>query len=93
MDATKRHNSTVTDKQLEVLIRIDAGCREDRLGRSPTLRRIAVSLGIAKSTVYQHIEALKEKGLVDGEPWCQRAVTVTDAGRDLLKAAYERTSP
>lgn len=75
----------LTDVQFATLDLIDAGCKLDRMKRAPTIRSLAAARGVAKSTVFQTVEQLKTKGLVDGEPSIPRSLSVTDLGRSVLK--------
>lgn len=55
-------NLNLTPKQLHILTRI----RDFRLahGYSPTLQELASELGVSRVTVFEHVEALIEKGLL-----------------------------
>lgn len=49
---------------------------------------IAKSLGVSHVTVHKTVKRLKAAGLVNAEPY--RAVTLTEAGRDLARESRER---
>ena len=66
----------VTPRQLEIL-RLIRGCRISR-GFSPTMQELADRLGISKVTVFRHIEALEEKGLLKRSPHKARSLTLSD---------------
>ena len=65
----------LTDRQKQVL---DFIRREiDDRGRPPTLREIAVAMGIRNATgVYCHLHALKEKGYIDWEDGLSRSIRI-----------------
>lgn len=66
----------VTPRQLEILRLI----RDFRLSRgfSPTMQELADRLGISKVTVFQHIEALEEKGLLQKSRHRARSLALSD---------------
>lgn len=76
----------LTDKQAEVLCVIYDGCKADSLRRSPSLKNIAVAIGIAKSTAGQHVEALIKAGCVEGDPFTSFALDMTDLGTNTVEA-------
>lgn len=65
----------LTPRQLEILTMIRDGRRRD--GYSPTLQEMADELGISKITVFEHVEALIEKGLVTRSTNRARSLEVT----------------
>jgi repressor LexA len=76
----------ITPKQLVVLQEIDAF--QNRQCYSPTMEEIARSLGIRRPTVFEHIEELREKGLIelsekDKAP--ARSLRVTKTAKKFLK--------
>ena len=66
----------VTPRQLEILRLI----RDWRISRgfSPTMQELADRLGISKVTIFQHVEALEEKGLLKRSPHRARSLTLSD---------------
>lgn len=54
-----------TPKQLKILQAIDE-CRRKE-GYSPTMQELADKFGISKVTVFEHVQALERKGLLDRE--------------------------
>ncbi len=65
----------LTPKQLNVL-RIVHDTRR-RLGYSPTMQEIADALRVSKVTVFEHVEALIEKGALHRDPNKARSLTVS----------------
>lgn len=65
----------LTPKQLNVL-RIVHDSRR-RLGYSPTMQEIADALRVSKVTVFEHVEALIEKGALHRDPNKARSLTVS----------------
>ncbi len=65
----------LTPKQLNVL-RIVHETRR-RLGYSPTMQEIADALRVSKVTVFEHVEALIEKGALHRDPNKARSLTVS----------------
>lgn len=66
----------VTPKQLNVLqlirtSRLERGC-------SPTMQELADQLGVSKVTVFEHVEALVRKGIVNREPNKARSLSICD---------------
>ena len=77
---SKAHESRrLTPRQLEILTLIRDGRRRD--GYSPTMQEIADQLGVSKVTVFEHVEALIEKGLLRRLPHKARSLEVTDSAR------------
>ncbi len=66
----------VTPRQMEVL-RLIRDFRVRR-GFSPTMQELANSLSVSKVTVFQHIEALEEKGLLQRSPHRARSLELSD---------------
>ncbi len=80
----------LTPKQLKVL-RIVRDTRR-RMGYSPTMQEIADELRISKVTVFEHVEALIEKGALQRDPNKARSLTVSpevslpeDEGFDVVE--------
>jgi len=65
----------LTPKQLKVL-RIVHETRR-RLGYSPTMQEIADALRVSKVTVFEHVEALIDKGALNRDPNKARSLTVS----------------
>ncbi len=65
----------LTPRQLEILVMIRDTRRS--YGYSPTLQEIADQLGISKITVFEHVEALIDKGLLTRRSNKARSLDVT----------------
>lgn len=65
----------LTPRQLEILTMVRDGRRRE--GYSPTLQEMADELGISKITVFEHVEALLEKGLLTRSTNKARSLEVT----------------
>ncbi len=77
----------VTDKQADVLVVIHDAIVSDPLDRSPTIKRIAIKLGIGKTTVFQHIERLQIHKCVECEnPGQVHGLTMTATGNRVVSA-------
>jgi repressor LexA len=68
---------TPTPKQLAILTAIRDYRR--RQGFSPTMQELADQLGVSKVTVFEHVEALERKKLLQREPHRARSLTVHPA--------------
>ena len=79
----------VTPRQLDIL-RLIRDFRSNR-GYSPTMQELADQLGISKVTVFQHIEALAEKGLIRKSRHRARSLALTD--RVEFQDQHEHTFP
>ena len=82
--ARSRKNETdptlcLTPRQLEILKMIRDGRRVN--GFSPTLQEIADELGISKITVFEHVAALLEKGLLTRRSNRARSLELTSRVR------------
>ena len=66
----------VTPRQMDILRLI----HQHRLSRgfSPTMQELADRLGISKVTVFQHVEALEEKGLLQRSPHRARSLALSE---------------
>ncbi len=66
----------LTPRQLRIVQLI----RDQRiaLGYSPTFQELADGLGISKVTVFEHVEALIKKGVLDREPNKARSLSIRD---------------
>lgn len=69
----------LTPRQLEILTLVRDGRRSH--GYSPTLQEIADHLGISKITVFEHVEALLEKGLLTRRTNRARSLELTSLAR------------
>lgn len=69
----------LTPRQLEILTHVREARRS--LGYSPTLQEIADELGISKITVFEHVEALIEKGMLTRRSNRARSLALTSSAR------------
>ncbi|MCO6436857.1 MAG: transcriptional repressor LexA [Phycisphaerae bacterium] len=69
----------VTPRQMEILRMIRDGRRAN--GYSPTLQEMADELGISKITVFEHVEALLEKGMLTRRSNKARSLELTNSAR------------
>ncbi|HBG27507.1 MAG TPA: hypothetical protein DDX75_10475 [Phycisphaerales bacterium] len=82
---------TLTPRQFQVLKLVDSS-RQNRC-YSITLQELADLLGTSRTTVFEHIAGLKEKGLLSADPGKARSLNLTSKALKLLKeAAIEDTS-
>ena len=79
----------VTPRQLDIL-RLIRDFRSNR-GFSPTMQELADQLGVSKVTVFQHIEALAEKGLIRKSRHKARSLALTD--RVEFQDQHDQTLP
>ncbi len=68
--------ANLTPKQLRI-IELIRECREEH-GYSPTIQELADALGIAKVTVFEHVEALIRKGVLQREANRARSLSMPD---------------
>ncbi len=68
---------TPTPKQLAVLTAIRDSRR--RRGFSPTMQELADLLGVSKVTIFEHVQALERKGLLERKPHKARSLTLHPA--------------
>lgn len=68
--------ANLTPKQLRI-IELIRECREEH-GYSPTIQELADALGIAKVTVFEHVEALIRKGVLQREANKARSLSMPD---------------
>ena len=66
----------VTPRQMDIL-RLIRDSRRNR-GFSPTMQELADRLGISKVTVFQHVQALEEKGLLKRSRHKARSLALSD---------------
>ncbi len=69
----------LTPRQLEILTHVREARRN--LGYSPTLQELADELGISKITVFEHVEALIEKGMLTRRSNRARSLALTSSAR------------
>lgn len=67
----------LTPKQLRIYDLVRQWRRER--GYSPTMQELADELGVSKVTVFEHVEALVEKGVLSRNPNKARSLALTDA--------------
>ncbi len=79
----------VTPRQLDIL-RLIRDFRSNR-GFSPTMQELADRLGVSKVTVFQHLEALVEKGLIRKSRHKARSLALTD--RVEFQDQHDQTLP
>lgn len=77
---------SVSDAQLRVLMTVHEACDADTLGRSPTIRQLSLTLGIAKGTVFQYLTALHRHGCIEREPQVARSIRLTGTGYEVISA-------
>ena len=71
----RRANTQLTPRQLEILTLIRDSQRNYRY--SPTMQELADELDISKVTVFEHIDALVEKGMLKRLPHRARSLQLT----------------
>jgi repressor LexA len=64
-----------TPKQLKLLQAIDDWRRRE--GYSPTMQELADQLGVSKVTVFEHVQALERKGLLDRQKHKARSLNLS----------------
>ena len=79
----------VTPRQLDIL-RLIRDFRSNR-GFSPTMQELADRLGVSKVTVFQHLEALVEKGLIRKSRHKARSLALTN--RVEFQDQHDQTLP
>ncbi len=79
----------VTPRQLDIL-RLIRDFRSNR-GFSPTMQELADQLGVSKVTVFQHLEALVEKGLIRKSRHKARSLALTN--RVEFQNQHDQTLP
>ncbi len=79
----------VTPRQLDIL-RLIRDFRSNR-GFSPTMQELADQLGVSKVTVFQHLEALIEKGLIRKSRHKARSLGLTN--RVEFQDQHDQTLP
>jgi repressor LexA len=84
----KQPNSQITPRQLEVLSVIDRF--QDRQCYSATIAEIAGELGVSRTTVFEHVAALREKKLLTKSKGKARSSKITQQGRQLLDEQQQK---
>ncbi len=79
-----------TPRQLQLLKAI----RTFQVSRcySPTIGELALQFGISRSTAFEHITELRQKGLLSGSPGRARSLTLTSKAQNLLSNFIEHSS-
>jgi repressor LexA len=57
------------------------------------MQELAESLGISKTSIFERIEGLKEKGLLSASPGRVRSLSLTTKAQKLLKSQTETNEP
>jgi len=82
----------ITRRQLEVLQAFHQNQKD--MGLAPTLEELGKSLGVNRVTVYGHIQALLQKGLLENLlPGASRGLDLTHEGQTLLAPQPPKTGP
>jgi len=77
----------LTPRQLQVLKLIDS-FRKNRC-YSITLQELADLLGTSRTTVFEHVAGLKEKGLLSANPGKARSLSITTKAQRLLESQID----
>ncbi len=77
----------ITPKQLEMLRQVEKFLRNQCY--SATIGELAAALNISRTTAYEHIAGLREKGLLVRSTGKARCLRLTRAGERLLEQARE----
>jgi len=80
----KKTARQLTPRQIQLLK--TAACFQARRCYSATIRELADELGISRSTAFEHIAALREKGLLSASPGRARSLKLTPEGSQLLES-------
>ena len=75
----------LTPRQIQVLRLVASFC--DRQCYSPTIAELASTMGISRSTVFEHIAELQRKGLISTCQGRARSLKLTCQGCELLEHA------
>lgn len=84
----KKANTQITPRQLTVLNVIAQF--EDRQCYSATIAEIAQELGISRTTIFEHIAALREKKMLTNSKGKARSSIITAKGRRLLDEQLQK---
>ncbi len=82
---------SLTPRQFQVLKLIDS-FKKNRC-YSITLQELAESLGTSKTTVFEHVEGLKEKKLLSANPGRARSLSLTTKAQRLLESQTDANEP
>lgn len=85
----KKSGGQVTPRQLKVLSVIAQF--EDRQCYSATIAEIAQELSVSRTTIFEHIAALREKKMLTKTKGKARSSTITAKGRRLLDEQTQKT--
>lgn len=80
-------NTQITPKQLETLRQVENFLRSQCY--SATIGELAAALNISRTTAYEHIAGLREKGLLVRSTGKARCLRLTSSGERLLEQARE----
>ncbi|MHC5145048.1 MAG: transcriptional repressor LexA [Planctomycetota bacterium] len=80
-------NIQITPKQLETLRQVENFLRSQCY--SATIGELAAALNISRTTAYEHIAGLREKGLLVRSTGKARCLRLTSSGERLLEQARE----
>ena len=81
------YNKQITPKQLETLRQVENFLRSQCY--SATIGELAAALNISRTTAYEHIAGLREKGLLVRSTGKARCLRLTSSGERLLEQARE----
>ena len=81
------HEKQITPKQLETLRQVENFQRSRCY--SATIGELATALSISRTTAYEHIAGLREKGLLVRSTGKARCLRLTNAGERLLEQARQ----
>jgi len=84
---TKNFTMDVTPRQIELLKALAAFERSRCY--SATMQELADELGVRRSTVFEHITALRQKGLVVASRGKARSLRLTATGEELLERSLD----
>jgi repressor LexA len=78
----QKTDELLTPRQVQLLRAIAE--QQSRDGYSPTIGELGEQLNISRTTAFEHIEQLRRKGFVSGQPGRARSLTLTSRARRLL---------
>ena len=81
---TSKQTAQLTPRQLELLRLV--GQYRANCCYSASMQELASSLGISRTTAFEHIAALRRKNLLSAAPGKARSLSPTAQGRSLLKS-------
>lgn len=82
-------NEEITPRQLKVLEQVSELERENCY--LPTIAEVASELGVSRTTVFEHIGALRKKGLVESTKGKARSLKLTRQASLLLEGIKQRS--